>query len=720
RHEAKEMLVSMGAIAIPRLIVYASILKPGTLRSEVLAILSEAKALTPQFMRIAYHNSRDEGYRSRLVALAGDLNKLGLASEPEAPIPKQHAASSHSAADSNFWEEYRATYQPYLRYGMLMDAAQEAGFLDAAAKVLAVPGYPYREEVVSVFGGVLMEANKKTIMRFSGHPSEGVRAAVAAMLPYLPSSVRDRLLERFLKDPSPFVRKESLYGILRSIDWEGRDDRIARATRLLQDQDWVCRYMAKTSILSFGRVDGDTLQHIILSDDWKLKANATPLIQLLGLSEAFPLWRAMLAETRSSIFYEAMQGMRAYLSARPWSEIAPYIVKLLADHDPWVVSRVLKMVGELELEEKEFIKVRAVLKDIAVTSKNGFARVSAYGALGSLMRINRFSPSEYAATRVFLRESLGHERVQVVRWSIIDALGIPEPPDDAGVNFQFRDEFAGSFADRINYFNDRLAIFGHTGRIERIVFEDSSYSKPNSRFLIGSDIDVFRIIYTGEIPEAVRMEFRNAVWDLGVFIKPDEPEWVRQEEESNMFRTAVDVVVYERPYANIKREIINDFMEEKPLKRERCFRMLEEGILNSAEEAVFRKIHRAIALATLYDLDTRLYLADEKEKEALLTLCHKNFVGVYVNGIQEVSIRAECVTYAGRDLPVYLPGGRLEYGDFRNISDRVGKQRSARHYVSYPRPTVMTEKEEERLVRAARINDSVYREICAGTREGFD
>ena len=174
------------------------------------------------------------------------------------------------------------------------------------------------------------------------------------------------------------------------------------------------------------------------------------------------------------------------------------------------------------------------------------------------------------------------------------------------------------FISTINSFNQYLAVSGHNGKISEIILMDSSFTKPQAEFIIGSDLDFLRIIYTGDVPDSAKKRLRESILDLGIFLEQGDPQWIDSEKRQLMHHTATDLVIFKDGKAIDKRTVINDFLEPKSMWRAILLDLIEKGALSEDDIALSRKIHRAYALSRYYGIDTPLML---KGTDALFALC---------------------------------------------------------------------------------------------------
>ena len=188
-----------------------------------------------------------------------------------------------------------------------------------------------------------------------------------------------------------------------------------------------------------------------------------------------------------------------------------------------------------------------------------------------------------------------------------------EPPEDAEKTLLYADVVRPKFTETINEFNELLAARGHSGKIEEVIFIDSSYSKPQGRFMIGSDFDLFRIIYSGDIPEDMRTVFRNNVFQLALYVKPGRPIWVHEKDSGTMWCSCCDVTVYKNGKTVTERDIVNDFLERKATIRALFFTLMNNGTLLPEEIALSRKMYRCYFLSMYYGIDTPFILTKEED-----------------------------------------------------------------------------------------------------------
>ncbi|MFA6282157.1 MAG: L-fucokinase, partial [Candidatus Omnitrophota bacterium] len=704
---AEKLLISLGALALPRLVAYY-VLNPSI---RLLEVMTEMREYLEPYMQVVYFSS-NKYVRDRIKELAQNLKEKGVAISLIETINSNPQPVSRDLR--KFWSEFESTYNPHTRYLMLRSAKSSTEFLNTVILHLNQAGYPYREELIKVFIEIIAKFKAQRVKSLLRSAPEGLRAAIARSVPYLDGNLGQTMFRRLSADTSWFVRKELLSSYIFQPEAKLNAAQIRKISFMLQDGNWLCRYLAASILLNRRKINISLLDKALHNSNWEIITTAIRAISVLTLKQAAKRWGYALSQYHDSIITLAKTDIKKRGIAA-----LPYLIKMAGQSDPWTRMRSIQLIGEISIPQKDLKNIITALSSVLSKEPYGFVRAAIYYSLSSLLHY--FSEEAVLHNKVvsLLKTALDSEKIITARWAIIEGLGIIEPEVYRKESLSFKEEFTKKFIKTIDDFNASLKKNGHSGRIEKIIFEDSSFSKPHSLFLIASDLDAFRIIYSGKIPQSLRKTLRNYLWDLMVFIKPVEPHWFSIEEKESMYKTAVDVLAYSRN-GKPKRTIINDLLEEKPLRREHVFKLINQGIIKDGELGLFRKINRNLSLTTLYGFDTKLRLKDKKELIDLAYLAQKDCVSVMIDIYGNAFIRGKWATYTGKELQVFVGNNPLRYLDFILVYRMAENDISHRHYVDYPRQSAFSAGKQRLFASYYKKNNENYQQVSEGKKPGFD
>jgi|GEM_PF-2321146 len=735
RQAAANSLSGMGYLAIERLVHYYPFV---TARSqhEILTILGRLSSSVPlsDYLNILGDHSGLTLTEAALQILAADLKERGVSVsengfyEPgQLPGLVEQLSKPEGSLDFNY--AFHLTHNQQLRYALLeYFRGYSPLHYQAVMSFLARPGYKYRETMLMNLILVLRESGIRNHQGFieahARHSSPQIRGAMARVLPHSSDEIFHVLAPVFLKDADWFVRKEALYGILTKPALVLNPEEIALVSGSLLDEFWVNRNLAALILRNRRVVEPGFLKLALNHENPQVIQTAAPLITLLheqgSGEEALEYWKHLLPSTITTTAEQAADQLVSL-----GAEGVRFSGRLLADENSSVrlgaasvINRVLRDPGS-SVPDDLLVQTWEALTQAVQTEPMGFVRAAFYNA------VNAFSAAEYGPKmeqdpRSFLRERFPSEKNVIARWALLEILQIPD--EDASVDdLRKEPELKKQFVQAINDFNGHLAGAGASGKISEAVLMDSSYTKPHAYFIIGSDFDLFRVVYSGTIPPEKMQLFRDAVIDLGIYLVPAEPQWVREDERESMPRSATDVTVYKDGQGVDDRFVTNDFLEGKSTWRALFFDLADKGVMLPEEIAFSKKTYRAYAMSRYYHIDTPLILNSEEDLFAFISLKERGLISVESIEGTHLAFKGNWFEFIFSTVPVQLGDKPLTISDFHLAKERYLKSDFYKRRQERLQPVSSLPADKEEELRALRDRNNVrYAGILKGETRGFD
>lgn len=403
---------------------------------------------------------------------------------------------------------------------------------------------------------------------------------------------------------------------------------------------WIERVQALRQILNQRILpDSQLVLQAITHKNWCVRYTAMPLL-FTGLL-------VITKEITEDILVSPHQSLRVLLRAvmvRKGKAAVPQLLSWLDSSCSWVVITAVQALSQTAQRDNQ---VRRRLIPIFLKYTNrilpSVVHAAVYFELAVLVRKGK----QLLPIRKTLLTQIKTNKNTLERWAILEGLEVREAKKEHLVSLNASIEIRKELSRLIHDFNQRLRREKY-GHIVEIVFEDSSYSKEPPLFTRGSDFDVCRIIYTGNIPDSYRTQLRDTICGLGVYVKPDEPEWWDRRSTHHMFRTAVDVSVYHSRRQSIYRPIPNDFVEKKSAMRSRLFVDMAGKQLSVLQKELVRKIHRQYTLNRILQVGGGSLSLQRKDKTILRQLVMLGYVVPHPTDL--ALYKPAWTTYAGEYL----------------------------------------------------------------------
>ena len=736
RKTAKESLINLGVLSIERLVSYYHFMTPEATHNilDIFAALSDRLPLA-DYLAISKQSAVSDKEREFLKNLELDLRARDIT------LPDPSLSDINEAADigrkiiqntegKDIWFAFYKVHNYGLRYAIseYCRTLNLQGHFTVLVNTLGDIGNKYRELYIADLIETVKIGYPLDIISldrlWQGSPPQ--RAAAARVLPYLPERIRSQYLPELLNDPDWFVRKECLYAILAQPGLELSGEQITVISQRLLDDIWINRYLAMLILKSRCRADLRYLRNALSQQDWRVSSTAVPLISLFGSynlkEESFQWWTRMFESRLTSLSAPALDAVNK-LGIKSLS----YMEELIIHEDAAVrlngvsIMRAMLKKNAKDMKSTEFKRLFEIMRDSAHKEGVGYVRAAFYIAISDFTRLAMYENVHKEAVN-FLNNQLESERNTIARWALIEALNIQEPAKDRAIGLGQKENIKKDFISTINSFNQYLAVSGHNGKISEIILMDSSFTKPQAEFIIGSDLDFLRIIYTGDVPDSAKKRLRESILDLGIFLEQGDPQWIDSEKRQLMHHTATDLVIYKDGKAIDKRTVINDFLEPKSMWRAILLDLIEKGALSEDDIALSRKIHRAYALSRYYGIDTPLML---KGTDALFALCSVLDKGLFSLDIiqgADLAIKGSWFQSISEPLPIFFEGKPLSASNFNDIRELYRRKEVYRivEKKTHSLSSLFPDKDNNKLTNILKRNDSFYQELCNSKKHGFD